>query len=319
MSYILDALKKSEQERKIGNLPDLNSDHQLLIAPANEVGAFVKILLILLAVFIIIIGATFFFRNELLSYFSDHSELKQPVADQHSAQRKKPRQSVSTYTQQVQGAGEREGVRESEALELAEPEIIRPDPERRARLENDNAYEAKLDAKVKQEYETFFAKEQALSEAEKARLAAAAAVKQDATQAEASSSNPDNSSVQKGKTASAAETTTEAASEKIDSIETTEANKPAKMDYELDWHALPTIADLESAYKSTLPKLEVSTHIYSNAVDYRKVTVNGKNLRVGDSLTDDIRILAITDEGIVFQFKDVIFKMNALDEWKGMQ
>lgn len=302
MSFILDALKKSEQERKMGDFPDLNSEHQLLIrAPDRESSLLNKVFGAFgLLVIVVVVVALFMFRSDPENNFSTSPQNEVRVVENL------PTKSLTIITPQAQI--------ETDSGEVLEGEIIRPDPERRALLQKNIAQEASVDARVKQQYENWFSQEESLIQAEKDKLANLQKQNLEAQQAVTSEAVTQTSVTPTASDPVVTAPTSEAVAEEIAEEITVEEEK----DYELDWNALPTIADLDQSDKKALPKLAVSTHIYSNAISFRKVTVNGLSMRVGDSLDETLRLLAITDEGVVFQFRDKIFKMNALEEWKGM-
>jgi len=293
MSYILDALKKSEQERKVGDFPDINSEHQLLIkVPQNETALVLKGLGFLLALLLFIAFVLFLFRDELKSQFSSSPKSEVIVVE-----------SIQTKPLTIIAPGQMQ----TEPEEVFEGEIIRPDPERRAQLQKNIVTDSRVNEQVKQKYEAWFTAEEAAIQAEKTRL--------QNLQKKALDAQTREGEIVEGNALIIGDTQKEAS---VTAEIVKDEPVPEPVEEELDWDAIPTIADLDRNDRNALPKIMVSTHIFSSAVSFRKVTVNGINMRAGDALDENLRLLAITDEGVVFQFKDKIFRMNALEEWKGM-
>ena len=98
MSYILDALKKSEKERAIGNVPTLDvvSDHP---PPPKQLGGRQWLLLSIILVVGLVIAAAFVYRKEVLvevAKFSSGGEIDQSreIANKPTAVERLP----STHT-----------------------------------------------------------------------------------------------------------------------------------------------------------------------------------------------------------------------------
>lgn len=61
--------------------------------------------------------------------------------------------------------------------------------------------------------------------------------------------------------------------------------------------------EMSPNYRSEFPALSVDVHVYNTDPQRRFVIVNGRRYREGDTLTEGPRITAITDDGIVFDFR----------------
>ncbi|MDZ7686916.1 MAG: general secretion pathway protein GspB [Gammaproteobacteria bacterium] len=79
----------------------------------------------------------------------------------------------------------------------------------------------------------------------------------------------------------------------------------------------PTMAigELPSSVQQQLPDLRFSSHIYASAPDLRMVNINGKSLREGELVSDGIRLVEITEEGVVLRYRDYRFEVSVLRDW----
>lgn len=70
-------------------------------------------------------------------------------------------------------------------------------------------------------------------------------------------------------------------------------------------------ADLPAAVRQQLPTLSVAVHAYSANPRDRLVSINGRMLREGDSLTPDLRLEQITPDGMIFAYRGYRFRRSA--------
>ncbi len=76
-----------------------------------------------------------------------------------------------------------------------------------------------------------------------------------------------------------------------------------------------SIASLPANIQRDLPELVFSSHIYASDADLRMVNINGTSLREGDIVADDVRLVEITEEGVVLAFRDYEFEVSVLRDW----
>ncbi len=67
-------------------------------------------------------------------------------------------------------------------------------------------------------------------------------------------------------------------------------------------------AELPVAMQQELPPLSVALHAYSSQAKSRLVSIDGKVLREGDSLTPELKLEQITPEGMIFSFRGIRFQ-----------
>jgi len=95
MSYILEALKKSEQERKRGSVPDIKSVHNYIPTPiASQRTWWPWILLLVVAINVVIFGVVFFGGNTTDN--SKQSPDSNEMASANTPQEKTPSNTIET-------------------------------------------------------------------------------------------------------------------------------------------------------------------------------------------------------------------------------
>jgi general secretion pathway protein B len=77
---------------------------------------------------------------------------------------------------------------------------------------------------------------------------------------------------------------------------------------------IPLIDDLSSEEKSRIPALKFSSHIYSSASDARRIVINQRYLREGQSV-QGLRVVEITEEGVVLSLSGRVFQIPVLRDW----
>ncbi len=262
MSYILDALKKSEQERSLGEAPSLGSNHHLLHSQKN--GRTHIYLLFLSILFIALIAglAVYFYQV----HQTTQTQLNETKASMEAIQSQSAQKGTSQPEKIVNIPPESQSENSDELEE--ELEIIRPSRERQQALQKEIQIQDEKDRQVKEKYQDYFdAKEKAL--------------------------------------------------QKLVQEETIEpiADAENQETHEENWRSIPTIYDLDSAIRSRIPKLEVTTHIYSSAAAYRRATINDKTAKEGSMIETGLVLERITEDGVVFLLEGERFRMNAIDKW----
>lgn len=68
--------------------------------------------------------------------------------------------------------------------------------------------------------------------------------------------------------------------------------------------------ELPAAVRDELPEIRITLHLYSKNTEKSKVVVNGKLKRVGDSLGEDLEVVEIIPEGLILNFQGKKFRMK---------
>lgn len=80
---------------------------------------------------------------------------------------------------------------------------------------------------------------------------------------------------------------------------------------------LPDIGDLPWGLRQEIPSINYSRHHYL-ANGQSSVVVNGQSFRSGQSLAPDLVLEDIYDDGVIFRFRQIRFKLRALNSWINM-
>jgi len=70
---------------------------------------------------------------------------------------------------------------------------------------------------------------------------------------------------------------------------------------------LPGLDQLPLSIRQEMPSISISGHIYSDSPSARMVNINGSIRREGDMLTSGIKLIEITDSGVILSYKDFRF------------
>lgn len=84
---------------------------------------------------------------------------------------------------------------------------------------------------------------------------------------------------------------------------------------EEDYTDLPYLSELSSRERSGMPSLDFSSHMFSSNPQSRSVIINGARYREHENLTQDLSIHAITQEGVVFDWKHALYRVNIMQQW----
>lgn len=319
MSYILDALKKSEQERKLGHLPDLSSDHLPLQSQESR-SLIIKLSIITgtLLVFLLLLFVYFYFDNNTAAI-----KTSQNIMPGYEKQRiDSPKHLDLTYSAQQDFINtDANTFAKNHPVAENQMEVIHPDKSRREQLIKQKQTEQNQDAALKKKYEQYFkATEQKSSvtlenkdqqenirDAAKRRMQEALQTS-DQTPVE---QNPEESMTKNSEGKSISET----AEESEGDATKLEPAKEEDAQYML-WEDYPSIAELSKDIQEQLPALHVSTHIFSSAESFRKVTINDQSLKKGAELSPGLLLQDISEEGVILSFKGVWFRMKALENWQ---
>lgn len=72
---------------------------------------------------------------------------------------------------------------------------------------------------------------------------------------------------------------------------------------------VPGLHELPASLRQQLPEIKLGGYIYSPNPAARSILINGKLLREGDQLVTGLRLEQMRPDGVVFEYKDVRFRM----------
>ena len=73
---------------------------------------------------------------------------------------------------------------------------------------------------------------------------------------------------------------------------------------------------MTSEQRADFPELDISTHVYSTDPDLRAIVVNGKKVLEGGAIGDSMKLISITEEGMVVEYQGVQVIIPILQEWQ---
>jgi general secretion pathway protein B len=306
MSYILDALKKSEQERKLAGSPDISSEHQVLQQASGGHNKKTIIAFVLLILALLGAGAWFVQNSSLLDSshkypeglvnLNSESKPREPNDIGQESQANNTHNSIKrTKKNNLNDSSSEYEITEAE-IENSELEVIRPSKERRAAMQKSIQANDRTNKKLKDEYREYFDETESVS-----------------SLSEASKGLADQQNAQLQQSETEAEIKTE---EETETEEATLSNTSPQIK-EIYWNDFQSIASLNTNIKQQIPDIRVTTHIYSSAASFRKVTINGLGAKQGAEISDGLVLEYILEDGVVFSFKGNYFRMKALESWTG--
>lgn len=102
--------------------------------------------------------------------------------------------------------------------------------------------------------------------------------------------------------------------------QTYEAESQSVYDKPEEWETPqgPQVKQLEQLSKatlSTIPSMQLESHIYSSAEDFRSVVINGRSFNQGDYFSPDVVLHQITEDGVVIQVNGELVAMPKGISW----
>ncbi|MBI4849865.1 MAG: general secretion pathway protein GspB [Nitrospirae bacterium] len=286
MSFILDALKKIEQKRQRGSVPDLMTVH--IPAPEEQRKRPVWQYLVLAALVLNagILAVWLLPRNT----GNQNTPAKTAVEQQHETTAAETKSNNSIVAEKV-----------SDKIFDTHNSSIKADKEKPAREVNTTASGKQSVASnaVKQEQQsTAKANEQEPIHKAQTPQLPAVDVK----------TPPKKVARLKIPKAAATETLSKQSPKTIPASQETQqpdTNKTAST------NSIPELSQLPQNVQGELPKISILGHIYSNSSDTRMVNVNGDILREGDTVAKNLTIKEITETGVVFNYNGTLFRVRA--------
>jgi general secretion pathway protein B len=92
---------------------------------------------------------------------------------------------------------------------------------------------------------------------------------------------------------------------------------PASDATEEDFQHLPELNQMPQSFVASLPKLDFISHLYSSDPASRSVIINGKTWRERQRISSELQLLAIIPEGVVLSYQGKQFRMPVIQNWSG--
>jgi len=91
----------------------------------------------------------------------------------------------------------------------------------------------------------------------------------------------------------------------------THSPKSADTNKTITGNGIPEISQLPQTTQSELPQLKIFGHVYSNSPDTRLVNINGDIYREGDTVVKNLKVVEITETGVVLNYNGTRFLIKA--------
>ncbi|ROS05765.1 type II secretion system (T2SS) protein B [Sinobacterium caligoides] len=301
MSYILDALNRSEQERS-GHAPTLEPRAPVPTGPPVSSRPVALKLLLAVAVLLLIVGLFITYQQ-----LSKETTEQVVVAEQVvvvapvTTERMPPAETIKV--EQVDQVATTNVAPEASSQHLVvEPEntpLLAPQPAVAAISEGVSSPEP---TPVVSAVEALYQDGRASSEAAPLEAEVSALYRQH-----------EEALAQPVQSDQAAEPESALSAEQIDRL-LREAQPKAKVDLR---KLPPTIEQLSLRQQEAIPAIEYSAHIYSSRADKGFVILNGQKRYRGDSISAGFKLLEIFPNSILLDYQGTEFRLPAMQSWQG--
>lgn len=78
---------------------------------------------------------------------------------------------------------------------------------------------------------------------------------------------------------------------------------------------MPQLEELPPEERSVIPDMTFSSHMYSSMPRFRSIIINGKRLKEGEYFNDTLQVREITDKGVVMSNGSTLFSVDVLGRW----
>ncbi len=75
------------------------------------------------------------------------------------------------------------------------------------------------------------------------------------------------------------------------------------------------ISELPLNVQRQIPDIQFSSHIYADDPSLRLVNINSRSVREGGYVSDDLKLVGITEDGVVLSYQDYTFELSVLRDW----
>ena len=78
---------------------------------------------------------------------------------------------------------------------------------------------------------------------------------------------------------------------------------------------LPQLQELPASMQDRIPDMSFSSHMYSSQARFRSIIINGRRLKEGQFLNDEIQVREITEKGVILGLDETLFEVDVLGQW----
>ncbi|HVL00258.1 MAG TPA: general secretion pathway protein GspB [Dongiaceae bacterium] len=78
---------------------------------------------------------------------------------------------------------------------------------------------------------------------------------------------------------------------------------------------MPQLEELPPEERASIPDMTFSSHMYSSMPRFRSIIINGKRLKEGEYFNDSLQVREITDKGVIMSNGSTLFAVDVLGRW----
>lgn len=78
---------------------------------------------------------------------------------------------------------------------------------------------------------------------------------------------------------------------------------------------LPQLDELPPQIRQQIPDMAFSSHMYSSMAKFRSVVINGNRVKEGEVVGNNIQVREITETGVILSLGDTQFQVDVLGKW----
>lgn len=78
---------------------------------------------------------------------------------------------------------------------------------------------------------------------------------------------------------------------------------------------VPQLQELPARVQQNIPDMSFSSHMYSSLPRFRSITINGRRLKEGQFLNNDVGVQEITEKGVIMSYDGQFFEVDVLGRW----
>lgn len=82
---------------------------------------------------------------------------------------------------------------------------------------------------------------------------------------------------------------------------------------------LPTVNELPANQQAQIPRIQFSGHLFSSRPESRSIRLGANKYKEGDSLTRTLSLHTITEDGVVFDLNGTLFYISSFEDWVGVE
>ena len=78
---------------------------------------------------------------------------------------------------------------------------------------------------------------------------------------------------------------------------------------------MPQLEELPAYERDGIPDMTFSSHMYSSMPRFRSIIINGKRLKEGQYLNQELQVREITESGVIMSYGSTLFEVDVLGRW----